>query len=91
MCQREGQIAAPEEEHSVQEHQLPGASNLQNSAPMAGMQVPQMSGDFKRALDIVVPATLVIKWALAQISAHCGTQLYILLLGAFVQLPLPYV
>ena len=66
MCQGEGQVAAPEEDQAdAQKQHLRPASTVQGNVTMNEMQPSQMSGDFKRALDLVVPATLVIKCALA--------------------------
>ena len=74
MCQGEGQVAVPEDDQAdAQKQQLRPASTLQGNVPMTEMQPSQMSGDFKRSLDLVVPATLVIKCALAQITAQRET------------------
>ena len=62
MCQGEGQLSAPEDDQAnAQKQHLRPASTLQGNITMAEMQLSQMSGDFKKALDLVVPATLVIK------------------------------
>lgn len=63
MFQGTEHIAAMDEDQAAQKQQARPTSEVQMSGTMAEMQPSQMSGDFKRALDIVVPATLVIKWA----------------------------
>ena len=64
MCQGKGQVAAADEEQAAQQQQqVRLTSSLQMNGQLTETQPSQMSGDFKRALDIVVPATLVIKWA----------------------------
>lgn len=78
MGQDGGQVAAPEDDQAdAQKQQLRSASTVQSSVSMTEMQPSQMSGDFKRALDIVVPATLVIKYALAPITANRGKASFI--------------
>ncbi len=65
MCQGEGQVAVPEEDQAdAQKQHLRPASTVQSNVTTE-MQPSHMSGDFKRALDLVVPATLVIKYVLA--------------------------
>ena len=62
MCQGEGQPSAPEDDQAdAQKQHLRPASPLQGTVTVTEMQPSQMSGDFKKALDLVVPATLVIK------------------------------
>ena len=61
MGQGNGEIGVVEEEETVQKQQAGIASSLQVNGTVSEMQFSGASGDFKRALDIVVPATLVIK------------------------------
>ena len=63
MCQGKGQVAAADEEQAAQqqEQQVRPTSSLHRNGQLTETHSSQMSGDFKRALDIVVPATLVIK------------------------------
>ena len=60
MGQGNGEVGMMEEE-TVQKQQARPASSLQVNGTVSEMQPSGASGDFKRALDIVVPATLVIK------------------------------
>jgi hypothetical protein len=63
MCQGKGQFVAADEEQAAQqqEQQVRPTSSLHMNGQLTETHSSQMSGDFKRALDIVVPATLVIK------------------------------
>ena len=61
MGQGNGEVGIVEEEQTVQKQQAGLASSLQENGTVSEMQSSGASGDFKRALDIVVPATLVIK------------------------------
>lgn len=64
MCQGKGQVAAADEEQAAQQQQqqqVRPTSSLHMNGQLTETHSSQMSGDFKRALDIVVPATLVIK------------------------------
>ena len=63
MCQGKGQVAAADEQQAAQQQQqqVRPTSSLHMNGQLTEMHSSQMSGDFKKALDIVVPATLVIK------------------------------